>query len=174
MKQKALLIILIFTFLYSSIIQAATYEGECLGPKGKFKKCQLDFDKNENLVVTFKSEKYIEFNQQISGKSIKGLTGGEYARRRVGESIGTAIALGPLGLFMLFSKKKRAQFGVEYERENGKMDSFLFQVKKKYGLMVGTSLKSISGLEIDYGGEEEKKSKKEKKKEKQSESQPSD
>ena len=53
-------------------------------------------------------------------------------------------------LFVLFSKKKRDTFGVEYTNGEGKTDVALIQVKKKYGMMVASSLKAISGKDIEY------------------------
>ena len=72
----------------------------------------------------------------------------DYARRRVGEGVGSAVLLGPLFLFVLFSKKKRDQIGVEYMDENKKSKATLIEIKKKYGMALKTELQALSGKEI--------------------------
>lgn len=72
---------------------------------------------------------------------------GEYARRRVGESVGLAF-VNPLFLFMLFSKKKRDTYGIEYAIDETTKDAVMIQIKKKYSSALETSLKAISGKPI--------------------------
>lgn len=143
-------------YLFSTTVCMA-FEAECMNTKGKFTGCKAEVN-DGNLSVHYKSKKWQELDKIITGDQITALSGGEYARRRVGESIGSAVLLGPLFLFMLFSKKKRDNFGVEYLTEAGTKDAVLIQVKKKYGFALAQQLKTISGKEIqmEVAGENNK------------------
>ncbi len=122
-------------------------KAECLNTKGKFSKCEVGISKGI-LDVDFKSKKWNDLDVKIPGDKITALSSGEYARRRVAESVGSAVLLGPLFLFMLFSKKKRDNYGVEYVGENGIKDAVMIQVKKKYSHALATQLRTISGQVI--------------------------
>lgn len=154
MKRMISLLILI---AYSVPCLSYGFDAECLPVTAQnqdsFKRCDIEFQDN-SLVVTYDFAKNKEFEATIPGDKISGLSGGEYSRRRVGESIAGAVLLGPLFLFTLFSKKKRDQFGVEYVTTDNKKSAILIQTKKKYGLGIKTGLESISGKEVDYGPEE--------------------
>lgn len=149
---QTLSLVLLLTFTSETVL-AAAFKGECLNAKSKMTDCKLDIN-DEILTITYDSKKNVELNKTIAGKSITRLSGGEYARRRVGESIGSAVLLGPLFLFVLFSKKKRDTFGIEYKKDDGKTDVALVQTKKKYGMLLAASLKAVSGKDIEYGATE--------------------
>ncbi len=137
-----------FLLLMSSTASYA-YEAECINKKGKFSSCKVEID-NGVLTVAYKSKSLKELNRTISGDSITALAGGEYARRRVAESVATAVVLAPVFLFMLFAKKKRDNFGIEYMTANGMKDSITIQTKKKYGFAFAQELQAISGRTIVY------------------------
>jgi len=127
---------------------AFAYEAECLNKEGKFSTCKAEIEDGV-LTVTYKSKSRKELNRAIPGKSITALAGGEYARRRVGESVGLAF-VSVAFLFMLFAKKKRDNFGIEYMTAEGTKDSITIQLKKKYGFAFGQQLQAISGQTIVY------------------------
>ncbi|MBL8638696.1 MAG: hypothetical protein JNN09_09490, partial [Alphaproteobacteria bacterium] len=53
MKQL-MAVLIVCTFLSASTAQAFYYEGKCLVPQGKFKKCFLDFSKQDSFKITHK------------------------------------------------------------------------------------------------------------------------
>ena len=148
MKLKHAFILILFLIIETPLY-AAGYNAKCINPKGKFSECDL-FIKDEILTVQYKSSSYMGENQTIQGKKITRLTGGEYSRRRVAE----AVLLTP---WLLFSKKKRDNFGIEYLNSSNKKNSVTVQVKKKYGLSLKTELQAISGRSVEM---EEKPTKK--------------
>lgn len=93
------------------------------------------------IKITYSAKSNSALNKTIEGKQIKRITGGEYSRRRVAE----AVLLTP---WLLFSKKKRDTFGVEFTNTDGKPDSVYITTKKKYGHAIKTMLQSASGLEV--------------------------
>ena len=135
-------------FLNTQIAYAAI-EAKCLNDKGKTSPCSLD-NQNGNLVIQYKMKKLAHLNKTIDGHKITRLTGGEYSRRRVAESVATAVLLTPLALFGLFSKKKIDNFGIEYTDQNNNAASTLIQSKKKYSEGIKSMLQSISGQQIVY------------------------
>lgn len=141
-------------YFFSTTVCMA-FEAECMNTNGKFTDCKAEVN-DGTLSVHYKNKKWQSLDRTIKGDEITALSGGEYARRRVGESIGSAVLLGPLFLFVLFSKKKRDNIGVEYMTEAGMKDAVLIQVKKKYGFALAQQLKTISGKEIQMESTGEK------------------
>lgn len=127
------------------------YEAECLNSTGKFSDCKVTIA-DGTMQIAFNSKKWKELDRTISGDKITALSGGEYARRRVAESVATAVIFAPVFLFMLFAKKKRDNFGIEYVTDSGAKDSVMIQLKKKYGFPFGQQLQTISGKTIVYEG----------------------
>ncbi|MFH1652475.1 MAG: hypothetical protein ABIE74_00305 [Pseudomonadota bacterium] len=142
--KRAILMVCILSMVMSPAAFAAN--AECLNGEGKFSKCMV-YTKDGYLHVDYSSSKYKHLDRKIDGTKISEISKGEYARRRVGESVGLAF-VNPLFLFMLFSKKKRDNFGVIYQTENEKSDSILFTTKKKYSPTIMTGLKAVSGKDI--------------------------
>ena len=157
---KKLFCLLLCAVYFFSATVCMAFEAQCMNTKGKFTDCLADINDGA-LSVHYKSKKWQNLDRTIKGDQITALSGGEYARRRVGESIGSAVLLGPLFLFMLFSKKKRDNIGVEYLTEAGTKDAVLIQVKKKYGFALAQQLKTLSGKDIQMEGDEEKTQKEE-------------
>ena len=147
MKRIVCLAVALCFFVSSTASYA--YEAECINKKGKFSTCKAEID-NGVLTVAYSSKAHKDLDCTIPGKSIAALAGGEYARRRVAESVATAVLLAPVFLFMLFAKKKRDNFGIEYVKADGTKDSITIQLKKKYGFAFGQELQAISGQTIVY------------------------
>lgn len=149
--KKIMCLIVGFFFFVSSTVGYA-YEAECINNKGKFSNCKADVD-NGILTVSYSSKALKELDRTIRGDQITYIAGGEYARRRVAESVATAVIFAPIFLFMLFAKKKRDNFGIEYVKADGTKDNILIQLPKKYGFAFGQELQTISGKTIVYEGE---------------------
>ncbi len=138
---------------------AMTLEAKCNNDKGKMEKC---FVGNEDgvLSIIFKDEKQSKLNRNIPGEKIERITGGEFAKRRVGLAVALGILVAPLALFTLFSKKKIENFGIEYLNDKNKSDAILIQTGKKESYGMKTLLQSVSDKEVEYPegeGEKEKK-----------------
>lgn len=145
------IIVSIFTIVcfFCSHFSFAAIRAQCLNDKGKTSACILN-NQDGNLIIKYKMKSQSHLDRVIPGKNITRLTGGEYSRRRVAESITAAVLLAPVAIFGLFSKKKLDNFGVEYINDQKKPESTLIQIKKKYGEAVKSMLQSISGQEVVY------------------------
>lgn len=139
--------IVLISFLSVNIAFASEYDAECLNQKGKFSNCKVTVN-DDNLLLHYKSKSEVDSDVEIPGNKIKSLSAGEYSRRRVAESVGTAVFTLGLGALVMFSKKKRDQIGIEYLNDQGKSKATMIQIKKKYGIALKTELKALSGKEI--------------------------
>lgn len=172
-KTKIIALIAAGSLAGSSIVGtpalATVYKANCINQKGKFTDCKVDVSE-KTLTVTYQGKRFKELNRTIEGEKITRLTGGQYARRRVAEAIagsvllvGTGAILFPPAALLLFAKKKRDQFGVEYQNPEGKSEALMISIKKKQGLALALDLRKISGRQIAF--EDGKKKKKISKKE---------
>lgn len=80
---------------------------------------ELDLSNETEFTFNYKYEKEkgtyaIPYNQFID------IEYGQKAGRRVGASIATAVLLSPVGLFMLFSKKRKHYVTIGYYGDEGK------------------------------------------------------
>ncbi len=85
---------------------------------------------------------------------------GQKAGRRVGAAIATAILLSPVGLFLLFSKKRKHFVTIGYKGSDGKEEVAIFELGKD---IIRTSLPILearSGKKIEYQDEQAKKASK--------------
>ena len=139
----------LFIFLFVTTAQAAGMSATCLNEKGKATNCIVSHQGGV-LIIEYAKKHLKHLDKRIPGKKITKLTGGEYSRRRVAESIITGIVLTPLALFGLFAKKKRDSFGIEYLDDNNNPEATLVMIKKKYGLALKSTLQSISGKTVEY------------------------
>lgn len=146
--KKYLFLLSVMTML-PGLAMASMYHADCLNPKGKFSDCTVLIT-GERLKINFDSNRHMASNVDVPGNKITALSAGEYSRRRVAE----AVLLTP---WILFSKKKRDQIGVEYLDSDNKSHAIMIQVKKKYGLALETELKALSGQPIQASEADTKK-----------------
>lgn len=85
---------------------------------------------------------------------------GQKAGRRVGAAIATAILISPVGLFLLFSKKRKHFVTIGYKNEQGGDEVVVFELGKDLVRTALPILKARSGKEIEYQDEEAKKASK--------------
>jgi hypothetical protein len=83
---------------------------------------------------------------------------GQKAGRRVGASIATAILISPVGLFMLFSKKRRHFVTIGYMGDDGKEQVAVFELGKDIVRTTLPILEARSGKDVIYQDEEARKS----------------
>lgn len=82
---------------------------------------------------------------------------GQKAGRRVGASIATAILISPVGLFMLFSKKRKHFITIGYTDSAGKEQVAVFELGKDIVRTTLPILEARSGKKIIYQQDEGKK-----------------
>ena len=85
---------------------------------------------------------------------------GQKAGRRVGAAIATAILIAPVGLFLLFSKKRKHFVTIGYKDAEGKEQVAVFELGKDIIRTNLAILEARSGKKIEYQDEEAKKSSK--------------
>ncbi len=83
---------------------------------------------------------------------------GQKAGRRVGAAVATTILLGPIGLLMLLSKKRKHFVTIGYKDADGKEQAAVFELGKDIVRTTLPILEARSGKKIEYQDEEAKKS----------------
>ncbi len=85
---------------------------------------------------------------------------GQKAGRRVGAAIATAILISPVGLFLLFSKKRKHFVTIGYKDNDGKEQVAVFELGKGIVRTTLPILETRSGKKIEYQDEDAKKASK--------------
>ncbi len=86
---------------------------------------------------------------------------GQKAGRRVGAAIATAILISPVGLFLLFSKKRKHFVTIGYRRPESTTDEVaVFELGKNIIRVSLATIEARSGKKIEYQDEEARKSSK--------------
>jgi hypothetical protein len=83
---------------------------------------------------------------------------GQKAGRRVGAAIATGLLFLPVGVFMLFSKKRKHYVTIGYKDDQGKEQVAVFELGKDIVRTTLPVLEARSGKKIEYQDEEAKKS----------------
>lgn len=119
----------------------------------------LDLGNDKELRFTYKLNK-AEKVYTIPYDQIIDLEYGQKAGRRVGAAIATAILISPIGLFLLFSKKRKHFVTIGYKGEDGKEEVAVFELGKD---IIRTSLPILearSGKKVEYQDEAARKASK--------------
>lgn len=82
---------------------------------------------------------------------------GQKAGRRVGAAVGTTLLLGPIGLLLLMSKKRKHYVTIGYKDENEKDQVAVFELGKDIIRTTLPILESRSGKKIEYQDESARK-----------------
>jgi hypothetical protein len=117
-------------------------------------------DMNNGDALTFSAEGK-PFNGtvlRIPYASIIDLEYGQKAGRRVGAAVGTAVLLGPLGLVMLFSHKRKHFLTVGYKDDDGKDQVAVLELGKDIVRTTLAVAETKSGKHITYQDDEARKS----------------
>ncbi len=83
---------------------------------------------------------------------------GQKAGRRVGAAVATAVLISPVGLFMLFSKKRKHFVTIGFTDDAGKEQVAVFELGKDIVRTTLPILEARSGKKVTYQDEEAKKS----------------
>lgn len=169
MKKSISILVLVCLVLNSSALaglnskKAAYYGGttkdkDFLGAKGSVEGV-LDVGNEKELAFQYKlnggNRTYsIPYNQFID------IEYGQKAGRRVGAAIATAVLLAPVGLFLLFSKKRKHFVTIGYKDADEKEQVAVFELGKDIVRTTLPILEARSGKKIEYQDEEAKKSSK--------------
>jgi hypothetical protein len=87
---------------------------------------------------------------QVPYDKIQSVEYGQKAGRRVGAAIATAILVSPVGLFLLFSKKRNHIVSLTWTNAEGKSDGAVFEINKDAIRSTLKILEVKTGKEIIY------------------------
>lgn len=126
--------------------------------------------KNVEGTLNLENEKELQFNHRFNGKSgtysipydkVIDIEYGHKTGRRVGAAVATALLISPVGLFLLFSKKRKHYVTIGYADAEGKEQVAVFELGKDIVRTALPILEARSGKEIEYqeksGKDKEKK-----------------
>ncbi|MBK6799069.1 MAG: hypothetical protein IPG76_20390 [Acidobacteria bacterium] len=168
--RKLILFILVFSLIFNSTALAGIDSKKAAYQGGTTK--ERDFpgakDPVEGVLNTG-DEKNLKFEYaynksqkvySIPYDQIVDIEYGQKAGRRVGASIATALLISPVGLFLLFSKKRKHFVTIGYKNTEGKEEVAVFELGKDIVRTTLPILEARSGKKIEYQDEEAKKSSK--------------
>lgn len=168
--KKLLALSLLFSFVLNSIALAgldskkAAYQGgttkdkDFPGAKDAIEGTLNTADEAQlKFSYRLKSEKTDRL-YAIAYKDILDIEYGQKAGRRVGAAVATALLISPVGLFLLFSKKRKHFVTIGYKGEDGKEQVAVFELGKDIVRTTLPILEARSGKKIEYQDEEAKKS----------------
>ena len=108
------------------------------------KEIKFEFNKTQTYAIPYDKIVDIEYGQK--------------AGRRVGAAVATALLISPIGLFMLFSKKRKHFVTIGYKGAEGKDEVAVFELGKDIVRTTLPILEARSGKKLTYQDEEAKKS----------------
>ena len=166
--KKLVVVALLFTFVLNSIAWAglgskkAAYQGGTTKDKDfpgakEGVEGTLNTADETQLKFEYKLNK-TDRTYAIAYKDIIDLEYGQKAGRRVGAALATAILISPVGLFLLFSKKRKHFVTIGYKDSDGKDQVAVFELGKDIVRTTLPILEARSGKKIEYQDEEAKKS----------------
>ncbi len=169
MKKMFSVLILLSILLNTTAFAIVRIDGDKAAYQGGTTKAK-DFpgaDKPVEGRLNTSDEKELKFEYSFNKESktysipydqIIDLEYGQKAGRRVGAAVATTILLGPIGLLMLFSKKRKHYVTIGYKDAEGKEQATVFELGKDIIRTTLPILEARSGKKIEYQDEEAKKS----------------
>jgi hypothetical protein len=115
--------------------------------------------KNIEGSLLLDNETELRFSHRFNGKSgtyaipydkIIDLEYGHKTGRRVGAAVATALLISPVGLFLLFSKKRKHYVTIGYSDDSGKEQVAVFELGKDLVRTTLPILEARSGKQIEY------------------------
>lgn len=168
--KRIILTVLCFSLVFSSPVVAGLNSKKAAYQGGTTK--DKDFAGAKEAVVGILNtgdEKLLKFEYTLDKQAkvysipydqIIDIEYGQKAGRRVGASIATALLISPIGLFLLFSKKRKHFVTIGYKGEDGKDQVAVFELGKDIVRTTLPILETRSGKKIEYQDEEARKSSK--------------
>ncbi|HZI20280.1 MAG TPA: hypothetical protein VEY09_16990 [Pyrinomonadaceae bacterium] len=115
--------------------------------------------KNVEGTLALDNERELRFSHKFNGKAgayaipydkIIDIEYGHKTGRRVGAAVATALLISPVGLFLLFSKKRKHYVTVGYSDDEGKEQVAVFELGKDLVRTALPILETRSGKKIEY------------------------
>lgn len=168
--KKLIVFALLFSFAFNAVALAgigskkAAYQGGTTKDK--------DFPGAKDAVegtLSTDDEKELKFDYELNKakktyaipyNQILDIEYGQKAGRRVGAAVATALLISPVGLFLLFSKKRKHFVTIGYKTDDGKEQVAVFELGKDIVRTTLAVLEARSGKKIEYQDEEAKKASK--------------
>lgn len=119
-------------------------------------KGELDTGNNDQIRFVPKNKK-AEQTFTIPYSSIVDIEYGQKAGRRVGAALATAILLTPIGLFALFSKKRKHYITIGFKDAEGKDQVAVLELGKDIVRTTLAIVETRSGKKIEYQDKEAEK-----------------
>jgi len=129
----------------------AAYRGGTIAALPEGKEAKLVLSSSTELVFAAGV-----FTLKIPYDKIQSIEYGQKAGRRVGAAAATAIALGPVGLVMLASKKRKHMLTLSWLNTEGKTDAAVFELGKNAIRPALAILEARSGKQVEYESPEAK------------------
>jgi hypothetical protein len=104
----------------------------------------------EGVLVLTKPEGFSFATLSVPYNQVQSIEYGQKAGRRVGAAIATALIVSPVGLFLLFSKKRRHIVSLTWTNAEGKTDAAVFEVGKDAIRSTLKVLEVRTGKTIEY------------------------
>jgi len=166
MKKTIVASIVIVSLLINSPALAAGNNASYMGGSTKDKHFPGAKEKVEGILQTG-DDAALKFDYKLNKEAhtfaipydrIIDIEYGQKAGRRVGAAIATAVLLSPIGLFLLFSKKRKHYVTIGYRDAEDKEQVAVFELNKDIVRMTLSILETRSGKKIEYQDEEARKS----------------
>lgn len=151
LSQKITLLISISLIILAQNLPvwAITHGAQCLNSEGKVKNCKVNVT-NSDLTITFNDAKFAADNTTIPIDDITTISTGEYAKKRMKESIAAGILLGPVGgLVGLLYKEQRVQIAIEFVDSQGGKKVTMIDIPEKYSEPLISDLEQTTGLTVE-------------------------
>jgi hypothetical protein len=119
---------------------------------------QLDTQNENALVFTATDKPFAGQKVSIPYAEVLDLEYGQKAGRRIGAAAATTVLLGPVGLLMLFSKKRKHFLTVGFKGDDGKDQVAVIELGKDIVRTTLPIVETRSGKKVTYQDDEAKKS----------------
>lgn len=128
---------------------AGIHGAQCLNSEGTVKNCQVNVT-NSDLTITFDDPEFATDNTTIPIVDISTISTGEYAKKRMKESVAAGIILGPVGgLVGLLYKEQRVQIAIEFVDSQGEKKVTMIDIPEKYSEPLISDLEQTTGLTVE-------------------------
>ncbi|MGL6284076.1 MAG: hypothetical protein ACRC2J_16860 [Microcoleaceae cyanobacterium] len=129
-------------------VLAGIHGAQCLNSEGTVKNCKVNVT-NSDLSITFDDAKFVADNTTIPIVDISTISTGEYAKKRMKESVAAGILLGPVGgLVGLLYKEQRVQVAIEFVDSQGGNKVTMIDIPEKYSEPLISDLEQTTGLTV--------------------------
>lgn len=128
---------------------AGSHGGRCLNTqKGRTENCRINVTAN-NLALTFNNSELQSENLTIPVNRIRNISTGEFAQRRIKESIAAGLILGPIGgIVGLLRRQQRTQIAIEFTNSAGQLQVTMIDLPSRYSPPLVADLERTTGIMV--------------------------